>query len=532
MALNGYFQLESDGKSVRLHVFPPADGGQPITTEEVLRYLELISFENFELVDLDNYIKAQEYVNPLLLADVEMIPEAERCVVSFTEKAEQALVRFYPPSTGGNLLTLDDIVSDLQFAGIKHGIRKKAIQHFLDNREYCRDYIMAKATAPIEGHDASIEYFFDINATAKPKQNEDGSVDFHQLGNIELAEEGMKLATLTPADKGRPGISVLGTPLPPKKVKVLRLRYGRNIRMSDDKCNLYAEVPGHVTLVEDMVMLSDVYRVPANVDASTGDIKFNGTVEVTGNVNTGYAIDATGDIVVNGVVEGAVLNSGGNIVLKRGMQGMERGELRAAGNITAKFLENCKVKCEGGLMADAVLHSEVECKEAIEIKGKKGLINGGFMRTYATITATSIGSTMGTSTTVEVMSERELALRRNDLKEKVEEKESELKKIEAVAETVKQLLAQKKEITPEQHEYIRQATKVKPLIKKEIHEMKYEADSLQEMIDKNRGSCIKVNGELFSGVKIIVKDAMRIQQEHLSHCRFVRDGADVKMEGL
>lgn len=532
MALNGYFQLESDGSSVRLHVFSPEEGGQPVTTEEVMKYLDLISFEDYEVVELDGYIQAQEYEEPLLLAEKEIIPESERCVVTFSDKAERALVRFYPPSTGGNMLTMDDIVSDLQFAGVKHGIRKKAIQHFLDNREYCRDYIMAKATYPIEGHDASIEYFFDINATAKPKQNEDGSVDFHQLGNIELAEEGMKLATLKPADKGRAGISVLGTPLPPKKVKVLRLRYGRNIRLSDDKCNLYAEVAGHVTLVEDMVMLSDVYRVPANVDASTGDIKFNGTVEVTGNVNTGFAIDATGDIVVNGVVEGAVLNSGGNIVLKRGMQGMERGELKAAGNITAKFLENCKVKCEGGLMADAVLHSEVECKEAVEIKGKKGLINGGFVRTYATISATSIGSTMGTSTTIEVMSERELALKRNELKEKIEEKENELKKIETVAEAVKEQLAQKKEITPEHHEYIRKATKIKPVLKKEMREMAYEAEGLQAMIDKNRGSCIKVNGELFPGVKIMVKDAMRIQQEHLSHCRFVRDGADVKMEGL
>lgn len=532
MAVNGYFQLEHDEESVRLRVFPPEDGGKYVKTEEIMQYLDLISFADYEVVDLDGYIQAKDYELPLLLADREMLPEAEKCVVSFTEKGERAYARFYPPSTGGQLLTLDDIVSDLQFAGVKHGIRKKAIQHFLDNRQYCRRYIVAEATLPVEGHDASIEYFFDVNATAKPKQNEDGSVDFHQLGNIELAEEGMKLAELTPADKGRPGISVLGAPLPPKKVKVMRLRYGRNIRMSGDKCRLYAEVPGHVTLVEDMVMLSDVYRVPANVDASTGDIKFSGTVEVTGNVNTGFAIDATGDIIVNGVVEGAILNSGGNIVLKRGMQGMDRGELCAAGNITAKFLENCRVKCEGGLMADAVLHSDVECKEEIEIKGKKGLINGGYVRTYGGISASSIGSTMGSSTKVEVMSERELILRRNDLLDKVKEKEGELKKIESVAEAVKQQLAQKIEISPEHLAFIKQATKMKPGIKKEIREMQYEAESIQAMVDRNRGACIKIYKEVFSGVKIIVKDAMRIQNEHLSHCRFVRDGADVKMEGL
>lgn len=532
MAVNGYFQLEQDGKSVRLHVFSPIDGGKYVTTEEIMQYLDLISFAEYEVVDLDSYIQARDYDLPLLLADTEMLPERERCVVSFSEKGERAYARFYPPSTGGQMLTMEDIISDLQFAGVKHGIRKKAIQHFLDDRQYCRRYILAEATLPIEGHDASIQYFFDVNATAKPKQNEDGSVDFHQLGNIELAEKGMKLAELTPADRGRAGISVLGTPLPPRKVKVLRLRYGRNIRMTEDKCRLFAEVPGHVTLVDDMVMLSDVYRVPANVDASTGDITFSGTVEVTGNVNTGFAVDATGDIIVNGVVEGAILKSGGNIVLKRGMQGMERGKLEAAGNITAKFLENCKVKCDGGLMADAVLHSEVECKEKIEIKGKKGLINGGHIRTYGEISASTIGSTMGSSTKVEVMSERDLILRRNELLDSIKEKEEELKKIESVAEVVKQQLAQKAEVAEEHLAFIKRAAKMKPQIKKDIKQMQYEADSIQATIDKNRGACIKVYKEVFSGVKLMVKDAMRIQNEHLSHCRFIRDGADVKMEGL
>lgn len=532
MAKNGYFQLECEENKIRLRVFPPEEGGRMFTTEDVIQYLDAISFSEYDVVGLDGFLQQGDFDDSYLLSEGEMIPEAEKCIVTITENGERALARFFPPSTGGSRLTEEDIVSDLQHAGVKHGIRKKAIQHFLESREYCRDYIMAEATYPVHGYDASIEYFFDVNATAKPKLNEDGSVDFHHLGNIAVVEEGAELAALKPADRGRKGISVKGTPMPPKKVKVLHLRYGRNIRISEDKCHLYADVPGYVTLVEDMVMLSDIYRVPANVDASTGDIEFNGTVEVAGNVNTGYNIDATGDIIVNGVAEGAVLKAGGNIVLKRGMQGMERGELQAGGNITAKFLENCKVKCEGSLKADAVLHSEVSCKDTIEVRGKKGLINGGYVKTYAAINATSLGSTMGSNTKVEVMSDKELILRKKDLKENIREAKEKLDKIDKVAEAVKAQLAAGKGILPEQHEYIRQATKNKPALKKEIRELEYEVDSLQDMIDRNKNACIKVEKDVFSGVKLMVKDAMRIQNEHLVHCRFVRDGADVKMEGL
>ena len=131
----------------------------------------------------------------------------------------------------------------------------------------------------------------------------------------------INFATLTPAYLEKRVYLWLGKPMMPKKVRNRVLRFGRNIRISEDKCTIYSKVSGHVTLVDDMVMVSDVYRFPANVDSSTGDIDYKGTVEVTGNVTTGFAVKAEGDIIVNGVVEGATLISGGNIVLKRGMQG-------------------------------------------------------------------------------------------------------------------------------------------------------------------------------------------------------------------
>lgn len=75
---------------------------------------------------------------------------------------------------------------------------------------------------PVQGYSAKIKYYFDINTTARPKLNEDGSVDFHQLGNIKSVKEGDKLATLTPAYRGKAGVSVLGKPMMPKKCETVR----------------------------------------------------------------------------------------------------------------------------------------------------------------------------------------------------------------------------------------------------------------------------------------------------------------------
>ena len=532
MAANGYFQLIQEDGKMWLQVFPPEEGGDMFTTDEVMKYFEMISFPDYDMVALEQYIKRLEFDSPLFLMDGEIIPEPERCAVTISKKGERAYARFYPPSTGGGALTESDIVSDLQQAGVRHGIKKKAIKHFLENHEYGRDYIMAEATPPVQGHSAKIRYFFDVNTTARPKLNEDGSVDFHQLGNIKTVNKGDKLATLTPAYRGKAGVSVLGTPLPPKKVKVKHLRHGRNITMSEDHCNLYSDVSGHVTLVEDMVMVSDIYHVPANVDSSTGDIDYKGTVEVIGNVNTGFSIKAEGDIIVNGVVEGATLISGGNIVLVRGMQGMDRGVLEAEGNITAKFLENCKVECKGELKADAVLHSDVTCREKVEVLGRKGQINGGTLRTYADIRATSLGSTMGAKTTIEIFHDRDLVKKTIEMKEQIEETEKELEKINNVVTNVKTQMLSNVEIMPEQKAFLKKATVEKPKMIRKIREMKEERERLLTRIEKNRNSCVRVEGVVYSGVEVIVKDCHRKQNDEVSHCKFVRDGADVKMVSL
>ena len=241
MAANGYFQVVAEDGRMWLKIFAPEEGEVDISPEMVMKYLDAISFPDYDQVALDQYLKRKEFDSMFMLYEGEIIPESEKCIVTITPNGERAFARFYPPTTGGASLTEDDIVSDLQMAGVRHGIRKKAIEHFLQNHAYEKDYLIAEATMPVQGYSAKIKYYFDINTTARPKLNEDGSVDFHQLGNIKSVKEGDKLATLTPAYRGKAGVSVLGKPMMPKKVRNRALRFGRNIRISEDKCTIYSK---------------------------------------------------------------------------------------------------------------------------------------------------------------------------------------------------------------------------------------------------------------------------------------------------
>jgi uncharacterized protein (DUF342 family) len=316
-----------------------------------------------------------------------------------------AVIRFYPPTDDGKQLSAEDIMNEAVHAGIRFGLIDESIQKFLSERQYCTDYQIAKALEPVKGKNAEIIYYFNTDLSRKPKLNDDGSVDFHQIDNISSVLKDQCIAELKPAIQGKPGIDVTGKAIAPAKVNIRHLTPGRNMYLSEDKLKLYSAVNGHASIVDDSIFVSDTLDIEGNVDNSTGDINCEGNVNIKGNVVTGFKVFAKGDISVDGVVEGAVLNAGGQIILKRGIQGGGRGLLNAGSNIVSKFIESATVISAGYVQTEAILHSIVRSKTEINVGGKKGFITGGEMHAGISITAKTAGSAMGISTLLEVGSD-------------------------------------------------------------------------------------------------------------------------------
>ena len=87
---------------------------------------------------------------------------------------------------------------------------------------------------------------------------------------------------LHPEDRGTPGEDLLGRKVMPKKVKHVIFRHGRDLTVSEDGLQLISSVSGHVTLENDKVFVSNVLEI-VDVDNSTGDIDYQGNVNIKGN---------------------------------------------------------------------------------------------------------------------------------------------------------------------------------------------------------------------------------------------------------
>ena len=533
MAKDAYIKLKVHAGGAYLLVYPAEYGGKDFTTfEEIDTYLDLVMPGKYDKNALHQELqKPSIQVREFLLTKESLRPIDEKVIVRIAPDRLSVKGYFYAPTQGGSLLTKEMIVSEMVKAGVKYGVSENNIAKFLENRSYDEPIIIAEATKQQEGTDAFITYFFNTDLTQKPRVNEDGSVDFHHLDLLSAVSKGQLIAQLTPAVQGKPGIDVCGGLLRPVKVKPKALRVGNNITISEDGLKAYSEVDGHATVEGDQIFVSNQYEVAANVDASTGDIEYDGNILIHGNVNTGYTVTAKGDIVVEGVVEGAVLTAGGHIVLKRGIQGMEhRGVLKATGNIISRFIESATVEAGGYVSADAIMHSKVIAKGDVTVDGKKGYITGGMIRSGTTISARTIGSSMGTTTNLEVGIEpaiieeyRALTKEQDDLQEELE---IVMQKLMTFAKRIK--LGEK--LSPDKMLQFKVTSDTREILKKRDEEITERLKVLKEKIDSYVGGCVRVKGTIYSGTKITISNSVYYVKKDSSYARYIREDGEVKIE--
>ncbi len=527
---NGYFQLvsDSDGYGIALH--QPKDGGESIQIGELVGYLDGLGIgydrRRIEMCLMDE----EDSVSHLNKGNCPVCPESYTLTVD--EDNMSAVVRFIPPSSTGDRMTMDDFMRDLHFKGIKFGIRLDALQtHFEGQGIYCTDILLAKGQDPIQGKDSSIEYCFNTDMHRKPAQREDGSVDYFHMTTINQCKKGDMLARIIPEVPGISGSDVYGQEIKPREVRRDTLKFGRNIRLSEDKLAIFSEVDGHVSLVDDKVFVADVYQVK-DVDVSTGNLDYEGSIQVDGNVAENFEVKAGGNIIINGLVEGAKVIAGGNIIIAKGMNGMQKGFLKAGGDVIVKFLENARVAAGGYVEAEAIMHSRVSAGSEVRVDGRRGVIIGGFVQAGVKVTAKTIGAGMGASTIVEVGVNPLLKTQYSRMQKAVEDLNKTVENAQVILNNFKEKIAKGFNYNEGQLKYMRSVAKLVEEKGAELEQMNERISRFRAMMEIQKMAEVQVNNEIFPGTTIIIGDATRTIQSSFHYCKFVREKGEITMKPL
>lgn len=326
------------------------------------------------------------------------------------------------PARGGLPVTPDLIWAALAKAGVVFGIDLAAIDRACAENLGER-LVVASGTSPQDGADTGFEMLIADIRDRVPQINAQGLMDFRELGAIPLVVAGQALMRRIPPSGGSDGYNIRGEILPAVP--------GRNESFADhllgagvaeDEPNLLRAIfNGQPVRLGNGVSVEQVVRVK-NVSLASGNIVFDGTVHVEGEVLPGMKVHATGDIVVGGVVDGGELDAGGNVQVAGGIIAQSR--VKAGGSVSARFVENSSIQA-GTIIAidDMALQSDLQALNQILIgikSAKRGRLTGGTARAMLLIQTPVLGAANSGVTSVLVGVNPVLEARHRDLLERIE----------------------------------------------------------------------------------------------------------------
>lgn len=318
------------------------------------------------------------------------------------------------PARGGKPVTMAMINEQLRAQQISHGILHAEIDAIVAAGQ-CESRIIAQGQFAKEGTPTRFESLLEEKQQELSHIDEMAVVKFRDLSHLLIVEPGDRLMRRHPAVQGSNGINIRGeVAMAPALPELPFATEYPGAKVSDNDVNLLvATLAGQPTPYGHGVKVNPVVEVE-NVDLKSGNIEFEGTVHVAGDVIAGMRIKVSGDVIIRGTLEAAEIIAGGNVSVDHGIVGHADSRHGAQGLPP----DTARVLCQGSVQAMFVENAHIEAGDSIFIErsarqceltalnnivvgkagSKQSQIVGGVTQAKHLIQALSIGASSGTKT--------------------------------------------------------------------------------------------------------------------------------------
>ena len=452
-----------------------------------------------------------------LLGEEKAAPAGEKKVkqttVRVTDDLKEGWLYLARPENGS--YTKEEVLKILYDNGVRTGYIMSNIIAMVKKGVYERSIKVAMYKECEQGTDGYYEYFIDIGEVDKkhPKINEDGSVDYASVNFFVSVENDQLLCKYHPAVQGTPGYYVDGTPIEPDKVADLPQIKGKGF-VFDKATNEYRSTcDGRLDFKDTYeIQINKVLVINTDVNQLNPRIEFNGDIEILGNVESGCVIRSTHNITISGVVEAVQINAGGDVVLKRGIQGSGKAQIVCNGNVFADFVEHTIIRAKGDVNANSILNSEVYSDSKVILSGKRGALVGGYAHGRKGIQCVNLGNSVEVKTVAHVGLETKDYLKNQEILKKDAYLREQLK---SVLDKMNHILIQKKvaKTTPEELAELNELQALKTQYTEELKDNEREEEIISVIVEEARDAEIRVEDNIYKGT-IISVDASRMPIKH------------------
>ncbi len=328
----------------------------------------------------------------------------------------QAYVCILPPANEGSPIDQEHFLEDMHYEGIVAGVDMDAVEALVSGKNYLWIRQIAQGKEARDGTDGVLEELFKRRYEQKLELDEEEMLqgqDFRKKNLIQIIREGEILCRVTPPAPMEEGFDVSGTPLYGKKGVPVRIPQGRNTVVSEDGLLLQAMISGIVVMEGENFSIQSQRVLEQDIDASMGNLKFDGDIYIRGDVKDGVTVEATGNVIIRGNVQNGKVLSGGTICVQGDVKGAPGICLEAAGQIQCMILENVTATAGGDICAGIIANCDVTSEDgSIYVLMGRGLIFGSNVTASKSVHAKKIGNISGCTNQITLGLESKLELQR------------------------------------------------------------------------------------------------------------------------
>lgn len=531
------FEFDSSDNKVYAVCQSVADSPIPVTEQYLLEKLASEGYDKYHLFSngIENVVKtlsSKESKNTKICVAEKR--DAEATVTLSKDKMEAYLS--IAKAEGGNKVSVDTIKSKLAEKGIRHGLITKNIKKAIV-KGYAENELIAKGEPVQNGEDARFTCLIKNIKVRTPQVQEDGHVDYRDLGEITVVHPNEKLMRRDAATLGTPSKNVCGEMITPKPGK--DTLFASNLEGSAASPGnpnvLVATTTGQPIICDNGVMVEKTMTIE-NVDLKSGNIVFDGSVVVEGDVSAGMKVKASGDIKIKGMVENAHIDAGGDINIKGAVIGRAETNssdtenlvtIDAKGSVSAKFVENALIHSGHKIMIqDWIVNSDVTAINEVVVgkkDAKKGQIMGGSVTSGILVKAMNIGSHAGATTNIQVGNA-------SDLDEEIHKVGIQIsQQTKALFELQKVFKDLKNNPTRQAKEMLKKALASKKQFEAELISLRTQAEVMEQEKRRIKNAKVVVEKQVYSGVSINISHHNKNLQEDISGRTFsLKDGKIVQ----
>lgn len=524
-------RLNEDGGQVEIKIEPPMGHGKKAELRNVMEAIKSAGAGDFylELEKIENMLSSFRFRDFVAVGE----KRDGRFDIQVSKDLTEATINVSPPF-GGDPITPIDIVQYLKNEGMTHGVKVDVIKKICADEIFNQNVVIVLGQKPMDGEDAGLEFFFDQNAgKAKPTVNEEGEVDFRELNIFQTCRKGDPLVRKIPAAPGIIGKTVYGQEIKPRSGRDIPNPAGLNtIPDKKDPNLILAALDGQPKWTGNKVNVVPVLDVPGDVDFSTGNINFTGSVDIRGNVISGFSVKAMGDVSIGGTVEMCTIECGGNLAVRQGIVGQDKALVMCRGTVTAKFIDKATVYCDGDVNVDeSLIYSKVSSSGSVRVLGKKGFIMGGITRATKAVTANRIGTPTQSPTLIEVGGSPSLRNELENLENEINEAEQKTEAFSKSLDTAEKKKAQAGELTEEQKERVLLMSRERFALLSKLRAFREKKEDLEEKLTrlKSRGLKVNVRDAALPGTKISIKTANILIQDEIKFTTFYEKDGEIEI---